>query len=263
MQGTVTSYSGTTLVMNITSTGGSGTWRFWWITTMPATTIVDAYRGNGNSYDAMLRINHSQNGHTELSGIRFLASANKSSFVGLYASAWIMPKTLIHDCWFENDGGGVDAIFAASNQGLVWSCSFDDTWSQAAAAITLKWEFGAGDVSWRTNSTMGANDLNGATNFYVEDCDFHGYLGAADFDSNSRVVFRHNRLDNSAISSHGADTSPIGLRHVEIYDNELIFDNFGDCDGSVTLPLPWFFWLRGGTGVITNNVLPAISSSRD
>ena len=136
MQGIVTSYSGTTLVMNITSTGGSGTWRFWWIATMPATTIVNAYQGNGNSYDGMLRINQSQNGHTEVSGIRFLASAHKSSFVSLYASAWIMPKTLIHDCWFENDGGGVDAIFAASNQGLVWNCSFDDTWSQAAAAIT-------------------------------------------------------------------------------------------------------------------------------
>ena len=260
MQGIVTSYSGTTLVMNITSTGGSGTWRFWWIATMPATTVVNAYQGNGNSYDGMLRINQSQNGHTEVSGIRFLASAHKSSFVSLYASAWVMPKTLIHDCWFENDGGGVDAIFAASNQGLVWNCSFDDTWSQAAAAITLKWEFGAGDVSWRTNSTMGTNDLNGATNFYVEDCDFHGYLGVADFDSNSRVVFRHNLLDNSSISSHGADTGPIGLRHVEIYDNELIFDNFGDCDGSLTLPVPWFFWLRGGTGVITNNVLPALSS---
>jgi len=47
---------------------------------------------------------------------------------------------------------------------------------------------------------------------------------------------------------------------VEIYDNELIFDNFGDCDGSTTLPVPWFFWMRGGTGVITDNVLPAISS---
>ena len=33
MEGTVTSYSGTTLVMNITSTAGSGTWTFWWIAT--------------------------------------------------------------------------------------------------------------------------------------------------------------------------------------------------------------------------------------
>jgi len=107
---------------------------------------------------------------------------------------------------------------------------------------------------------MGASDTNGAANFYVEDCDFHAILSSTDFDGDSRVVFRHNVLDNAALGSHGADTSPIGLRHVEIYDNELIFDNFGDCDGSVTLGLNWFFWMRGGTGVITDNILPAISS---
>jgi hypothetical protein len=107
---------------------------------------------------------------------------------------------------------------------------------------------------------MGADDTNGATNFYIEDCDFHAYLVAADPDSNSRMVFRHNVFDNSGLSSHGADTGPIGMRHVELYDNELIFDNFGECDGSVTLNLTWFFWMRGGTGVITDNILPAISS---
>jgi hypothetical protein len=107
---------------------------------------------------------------------------------------------------------------------------------------------------------MGTADTNGTTNFYIEDCDFHAYLNATDFDSASRVVFRHNILDNSGMGSHGADTGPIGLRHVELYDNELIFDNFGDCDGSVTLPLTWFFWMRGGTGVITDNILPAINS---
>jgi hypothetical protein len=74
------------------------------------------------------------------------------------------------------------------------------------------------------------------------------------------MVFRHNVFDNSGLSSHGADTGPIGMRHVELYDNELIFDNFGDCDGSVTLPIASFFWQRGGTSVITDNILPAISS---
>src|SRR6266542_1054474 len=260
VEGTVTSYSGTTLMMNITSAVGSGTWPFWWIATQPSTTIVDSYRGNGNSNDVMLKIQQTLSGNAEISGIRFLASANKSSFIGIFASTYIMPKTLIHDCWFENDGGGVDAIFAASNQGLVCNCSFDDTFSQASSGLTVKWEFGAGDVSWSTNSTMGMGDADGATNFYVEDCDFHAYLNALDTDSNSRLVWRHNLMDNSGMASHGADTSPIGMRHLEIYDNELIFDDFGDCDGSVTQPLNWFFWIRGGTGVITDNILPAISS---
>jgi hypothetical protein len=143
---------------------------------------------------------------------------------------------------------------------LIWNCSFDDTYSQLAQGIQFKWEEPAGAPSWTTSSTMGTADTNGATNFYVEDCDFHAILTATDFDGDARVVFRHNVLDNSALGSHGADTSPIGLRHVEIYDNELIFDNFGDCDGSITLPLPWFFWMRGGTGIITDNILPNISS---
>jgi hypothetical protein len=263
MEGTVTSYSGTTLVMNVTTTQGSGTWTFWWIATQPATTIVNNYSNGGNPFVNLVQINQSLAGSAEFSGIRFLANpttTNRSGFIGIGSVAYLSPKTKIHDCWFENDGGGAAAIYAETNQGLVWNCSFDDTFSQAAAAITLKWEDANGAPSWTTNSTMGADDTNGATNFYIEDCDFHAYLVAADPDSNSRIVFRHNVFDNSGLSSHGADTGPIGLRHVELYDNELIFDNFGECDGSITLNVPWFFWQRGGTGVITDNILPAISS---
>jgi hypothetical protein len=263
MEGTVTSYSGTTLVLNVTSTAGSGTWTFWWIATQSATTIVNNYSNAGKPSVSLVQINQSRAGSTEISGIRFLANpatTNRSGFIGLSTSAYLNPKTKIHDCWFQNDGGGAAAIYAATNQGLVWNCSFDDTFSQASAALTFKWEDSSGASSWTTNSTMGADDINGATNFYVEDCDFHAYLVAADPDSSARMVFRHNVFDNSGLSSHGADTGPIGMRHVELYDNELIFDNFGDCDGSVTLPIASFFWQRGGTSVITDNILPAISS---
>ena len=258
MEGTVTSYSGTTLVLNVTNIGGSGTWTFWWIATQPATTIIDNYHGNGNTSDPMLRLNCALSGNTELSGIRFLGSPSTSSFIGIFASAYIMPKVLIHDCWFENNGN-LTAIYSNTNQGLVWNCSFDDPFTLAASAFSWKEESSASFSSWSTNSTMGAADTNGATNFYVEDCDFHTYLNWGDTDSNSRVVARHNVFDNSGLSSHGADTGPIGLRHVELYDNELIFDNFG-CDANTTLNVNWFFWMRGGTGVITDNILPAISS---
>ena len=264
MQGTVTSYSGTTLVMNITSTAGSGTRRFWWIATQPATTIINDYdngAGNNNGATPLLRISQNQIGSPEISGIKFFnSSISNSCMIGLNADAYSGPKTLIHDCWFQFDSAnGTVAIFARSNRGLIWNCSFDDTFSRAAAAFQFKWEDATGSPSWSTNSTMGAADTNGATNFYVEDCDFHAFLNMADPDSNSRVVFRHNIFDNSGLSSHGADTGPIGLRHVELYDNELIFDNFG-CDANTTLNVNWFFWMRGGTGVITDNILPAISS---
>ena len=263
MEGTVTSYSGTTLVMNITSTGGSGTWQFWWIATQPATTIVNDYSSGGNLDNNLVQINQSLSAPTEITGIRFLANpatTNRSGFIGLTSSAYLNPKTKIHDCWFENDGGGAPAVFARTNQALIWNCSFDDTFGDSTA-FRIKWEDANGSSTWTTNSTFGADDTNGATNAYVEDCDFHAYLNATDFDSGSRVVFRHNILDNSGMGSHGADTgAQVGLRHVELYDNELIFDNFGDCDGSVTLNVNWFFWQRGGTSVITDNIVPAISS---
>ena len=265
MEGIVKSYSGNTLVMNVTNTAGSGTWTFWWIATQPITTIINNFNngaGNNNSATPLLKVEQTTAGSTEIADIHFVANPMSSStLIGLRTKTYRTPKTLIHDCWFSlGDGSAAAAIFAATNQGLVWNCSFDDTYSQVAQGIQFKWEDSIGQKSWSTNSTMGASDTNGAANFYVEDCDFHAILSGTDFDSNSRVVFRHNVFDNSGLTSHGADTGPIGLRHVEIYDNELIFDNPGDCDGSVTLPVPWFFWMRGGTGVITDNILPAISS---
>jgi hypothetical protein len=266
MEGTVSSYSGNTLIMNVTNTAGSGTWTFWWIATQPITTIINNYNngaGNNNEATPLILVQQNQAGNTEIAGIHFETRPTSSStMIGLRTNAYIAPKTLIHDCWFSvGNGSGSAAIFAATNQGLVWNCSLDDTFSQLALGLQFKWEDSIGQTSWSTTSTMGVEDTNGATNFYIEDCDFHAFLNATDFDSDSRVVFRHNSLDNSGMGSHGADTGPIGLRHVEIYDNELVFDDFRDSDGSVTLPLPWFFWMRGGTGVITDNILPAISST--
>jgi hypothetical protein len=260
MQGTVTSYSGTTLVMNITSTGGSGAYQFWWIAERPLTTIINTYN-NGhpgdNGASPLVEIRQSAAGSTELSGIRFVQGASSVSAATGVDGGWTGPKTLIHDCWFETGGGSPSgAIFAGTNQVLIWNCSFDDTWSRQAEAIQVAF---IGNTSWSTNSTMGTADVNGATNLYVEDCDFHSYLTAVDFDNNSRVVFRHNLLDNCTQGNHGADTSTIGVRHFELYNNELVFDTFGDCNTEVDLQ--WFFWVRGGTGVITDNILPRITST--
>src|SRR4029453_12117042 len=114
-------------------------------------------------------------------------------------------------------------------------------------------------TSWSTNSTMGMADVSGIANFYIEDCDFHACNQSLDAYDGARVVFRHNIQDNSGMSTHGQDGGPTGVRHVELYDNELIFDTFGD-DCSTQLPLQHAFWHRGGTGVFTDNILPSLSS---
>jgi hypothetical protein len=255
MEGTVTSYSGTTLVLNVMQTGGSGTYKFWWIATKPATTII-----NNCSSVAAIQVDQPGTGSVEISGIQGVNTAgNSPAMVSLGAATYAGSKTLIHDCWFQQ-AGAVDSVLSSTNRCLIWSCSFDDTFSEVGLGLHLKMDRPQMEPSWSSPSTWGATDTNGATNFYIEDCDFHAYLNATDFDDNTRAVFRYNRLDNSGMASHGADSSPVGLRHVEIYNNELIFDNFGDCDGSVTLNVNWFFWQRGGSSVITDNILPAINS---
>lgn len=268
MEGTVTSYSGTTLMMDITETGGSGTWHFWWIATNPATTILNAYNNGhpGNPGTApMLKIEQSLAGGAEITGVQFIQSTSAaSSLVGVFNSVgYISPKLSIHDCWFQIGGGGKGiAIFTNSNQLLVWNCSFDDTFHPAGGeAFQVK---SAGhtplDVSWSTDSTMGMADTNGATNLYIEDCDFHAVHQVCDADDKSRVVIRHCIWDNSQFANHGADTSSFGVRHVEIYDNELIFDVFPQ-DCATEIALQHAIWIRGGTGVITDNVFPKITSS--
>jgi hypothetical protein len=263
MEGTVRSYSGTTLVMNITSTGGSGTWTFWWIATKPATTILNNYNnhaGNNNGVTPLLKVSEPGNGSVEISGLQMKQMpGSNSALIGLYTSRYSAPKTVIHDCWFQTGDTDRAAIFAGTNHALIWNCSFDNSrWSSNIEGIQVKWG-PSGRASWSTNSTFGMADVGGATNLYVEDCDFHAYLTAVDFDDNARAVFRHNVMDNCSMGSHGADTSPIGVRHFELYDNELIFDTFSDC--AVEHDLQWFFWVRGGSGVITDNLLPRISST--
>ena len=149
-----------------------------------ATTVINNYNGG-----TLVQINQNLIGSPEITGIKFYnSSASSSATINLRADAYFGPKTLIHDCWFQADSPAA-AILARTNRAIIWNCSFDDRFSQAAYALQVKWEDLTGSPSWLTDSTFGTNDVNGATNLYVEDCDFHAYLNAADFDSNARVVF--------------------------------------------------------------------------
>jgi hypothetical protein len=154
---------------------------------------------------------------------------------------------LLHDLAFSDS----NAIRMNTNRGVIYS-------------ITANNHKGTEEVvqckpqgllsSWTTPSTMGTADGTGESNVYVEDSTFTLSLHEAiDWDDNCRLVIRHNTFDNSSITSHGADTSSVGARHVEIYDNTFIFTNLGDCDGSQTANLAYFIFMRGATGVITDN----------
>jgi hypothetical protein len=162
---------------------------------------------------------------------------------------------LLHDCYFETNGRVWRSIQWATNGGVIWNCRF---YSNRQDNSGIAFKATGVDSSWTTNSTIGSTDVKGTANTYLEDCTFKDlFLQAVDFDDNCRTVVRHCVFDNSAIASHGQETSPAGARHWEVYDNTFIFTPSGE---NYPLNLNYFFYVRGGTGVIAHNVFPHIAS---
>ena len=162
MLGTVTSYSGTTLVMNITSTGGTGTYAAWYIATEPLTTI-NYTTTSGAAFSIT-----PTTGNIEVSGIKFICPGPGGYGMLLYDAYPL--EILIHDCWFKVQPNE-PAIRAESNSVLIYQCSFDSPFS-VVEAIMMKWEnwhITTGNLSWTTVDTLGNRDSNGNKNFYIED----------------------------------------------------------------------------------------------
>jgi len=156
-------------------------------------------------------------------------------------------SVLIHDLVFSNS----NAIRMNTNRGVIYSITANN---HGGTEEVVQCKPQGLLSSWNTPSTMGTADVSGESNVYVEDSTFTLALHEAiDWDDNCRLVIRHNTFDNSSITSHGADTSSIGARHVEIYNNTFIFTNFGDCDGSKTANLAYWIFMRGATGIIADN----------
>ena len=75
-----------------------------------------------------------------------------------------------------------------------------------------------------------------------------------------RAVWRYNLMDNATLGTHGADTSNYGQRHFEFYNNTGVFNGYND-GTTFNLANGWVGLFRGGTGLIYNNTLPAITST--
>lgn len=250
MIGTVTSYSGTSLTFDVTTTGGSGTHPLWIISTMPVTTIVKSITG------IMLNITEDASHSVELSGVKLVWGTGAGSAITFSPVSGGKP-IMVHDCYFESGAGTASAtIWSYGLRGLVYECSF--------AAFPFSYNdqpvviYASTQDTWTSASVMGANDTTGTGNFYIENCDFHAFLNSTDLDDNARAVLRHNLFNNSGIGTHGADTSNYGARHYEIYENTFLFNGYNDGN---TLNLNYYFFLRGGTGVIYNNAIADIVST--
>jgi hypothetical protein len=254
MLGIVTSVSGTTLTMNITSNTGSGTASLWLIATEFSTRVI-----HGAGTNVLLAIIENTGGSPEVSGIQFTTGSGTGKLITLAYTSGGRP-ILIHDCWFYQTKAEDIIRDESTNRGIIWNCSVNWSYFAQSNSQFLHLPINSRSEVWSSLSTIGMADTTGTSNIYVEDCDFHGGIGVADFDANSKVVWRHNIMDHAGLASHGYDTGPYGTRHWEIYDNQFLFANFGDSDGSKTLPMINHMLLRGGTGIITDNYMEDINS---
>ena len=265
LEGTVTSFSGSTLVMNITSAGGTcGTvvpnamnsnCKRWLITTLPSTVIQ-----NNLTSGSMFTITEDTAVHTTVSGIQF---AQGSGGGGVAEEIYLTRNNpngiaiLVHDNFFQSNQA--DLIDGDTNRGVIWNNSFVfSPFSEGQfAAIRIKDANNAMSTSWSSPALWGSLDTTGQAALYFETNDVHADGAFTDNDDNGRLVVRYNVLDNAGGATHGADTSAIGMRTMEYYNNAGIFEAYSD--GS-TANMNWWMYVRGGTLVWHDNTLPALSS---
>lgn len=183
----------------------------------------------------------------ELSGFSFRKTNDSSEHMFLIDGASDAAMPLIHDNVFTVSNSGI--IRYETNGGVIYGNTFNGDLDDSGIQHKL---ISDDNLSWRTLDTMGVRDTDGRSNLYIEDNAFNGMANQAlDFDDSSRVVFRHNVLTSSSVNSHGRDTSPVGVRHYEIYANQFRYP-----DSQVNQV--WMIWLRGGTGVIYDNAFDDI-----
>lgn len=119
--------------------------------------------------------------------------------------------------------------------------------------------------SWSTGPSHGALDSTGRANLYIENNTLNRVAEAIDVDDRGRVVIRYNQIMNGAAGSHGADTSGLGSREMEVYGNTFVWDitpqTTGGCP-NVMQNVNAFIAFRGGGGnYIFANVVPDITSA--
>ena len=187
----------------------------------------------------------------ELSGFSFSKSGgDNAAKMFRVLGSWNHEPPLIHDNEFTVNSAAI--FLYETNGGVIYQNVFRGGLDDSA----IQHKINNDNQSWSSADTMGTRDTNGKMNLYVEDNLFEGMANqATDFDDAARVVFRYNTLRHSSFNSHGLATSPIGVRHYEIYNNHFAYPN-------ENVNQSWHIWLRGGTGVIFDNDIDDINGSQ-
>jgi hypothetical protein len=194
---------------------------------------------------------------TRITDIGFSKSGGGNESYGWTISgAWPSGYPVIFaDNTFTISGSGM--FLVATPGGFIFA---SNTVSAAWDDSILKLKFSGDTASWTAADTIGDRDTTGRANIYIETNQFTGGTNQGiDADDSSRVVVRYNTFITSSVNSHGWDTSPVGVRHWEIYNN--VFQHPGGSCSTQLCNQNWLILMRGGTGVITDNQFVDLAGS--
>ena len=181
-------------------------------------TCIDVSGGN-----PAFTITLSTSGNTRINNFAFLVENNGNLPHTIEINGnWPTSYGLIweNDTFTVNNGTVIDNYLPG---GVIFSgITFNGNWNDFFMTIKDDSSY----VSWTTYAdTIGNRDTTGLYNNYIENSTFNGGSnGVLDCDDNCRMVLRHNTFNESGgFNSHGDDSSPVGMRHFEIYDNSFNF----------------------------------------
>jgi len=193
-------------------------------------------------------------GVIRISGFGFSKNGGGNSSKGFHIDgSWQGAEPIvIENNDFTISGTGLFSIYVAG--GVIFANnSFRGAWDDSFIKPANH-----GGNSWDIADTMGMNDTTGKLNLYVENNTFYGGTNQGiDCDSSTRCVYRYNTLTYSSFNTHGWATSPVGIRHFEVYGNKFIYPGGTDQISNQN----WSIWIRGGTGVIFDNQIDDISGN--
>lgn len=261
MTGTVTSWDGTDLVLNISTTAGSGTYADWNFTREGDTRITT---------DSTISIEKHATSNSKFADLE-LINTGSGTLVSIDGEDSDAPFIL--DGIQFRGGGWARMVEIIPNGGLIANCSatakeFNNTTGiQPGYGFRVRREdqdvFGPNEsgASWQANSTFGTLDTDGDENVYFENNFICGFdTEGTDFEANARIVWRYNVVDNAGLTTHGWDTGDFGgVRQAEVYNNLFVFDDNGNSPDTAALSYQWY--IRGGPWVFTDNEFDDITSS--
>jgi hypothetical protein len=200
------------------------------------------------------RINKQASGVVTISNFSFSKSGGGNGSKGFTIDgSWKNAEpVIIQNNSFTIGDTGLFEITVAGGV-IIANNSFTGGWDDSFLQLKDSGDFGN---SWGMADTLGNRDTTGKLNIYVEDNTFYGGTNQGiDADDAVRIVYRYNDLTYSSFNTHGMATSPVGVRHFEVYNNT--FNYLGGT--SQIANQNWAIWIRGGTGVIFNNQIDNIT----